>query len=205
MNRDKCPVCGSVDSDIIWRIPFAKLAQPLTVAGATLHDYPTVHRGTPAIVYDECQHCQSVFQSRLIGPLGHTGRHEIEKMVNDETWTGYRQRWKAILPHTTGRSCMIDAACAIGQYAQLAKQNGFERCVCLETNPAYVEWMLTNAMEAHQTTLPRLPDDVDLTGKADVLVFSEAFEHMLDAGACMKTLATLVLSLIHISEPTRPY
>lgn len=192
MTRDKCPVCGSADSEIIWQIPFSKLETPLTIAGASLRDYPTVHRWTPATIYDECQHCQSVYQSQLIAPPGHTGRHEIEKMENDEAWRGYRLRWRTILEHTTGRSCMIDAACGVGQYASLAKQAGFERCVSLETNLAYVEWMLTNGMEAHETTLPGLPDDVDLVGKADVLVFSEAFEHMLDAGACMKTLATLV-------------
>lgn len=196
MIRYQCPVCSSKATRVVWQIPFAPLRNPVAIHGATIKDYPTLDPDAEITTWERCQYCQSVFLNPLRAELG-SDDHYIKKMANPQEWAGYRRRWAAIRQELGDlRGPIVDAACAVGQYGVLAAIDGFGPILAMEQNATYVAHMRkTNPYwDLYQAVLPAIPQQC-LDGwrkKAVCLVFSEAFEHMLDARAVVTALAELL-------------
>jgi len=141
-----------------------------------------------------CGDCESIY----LNPVSYGGHkddslHYIEKMKIKSNWSGYYSRYdyfSKFIP--VGSEVFLDAACSVGQYAQIAKEKGeflWKRIVCLEYSESYVKYMNSIGMEAYKADLhvDSMSDYVEKES-VDFIVFSEAFEHMGDSLLVMKNL-----------------
>ena len=182
----ECPVCHSVDTAPLWRMPMSDLKEPLQVFGGYFDQIPTLQ--VPAIVFcfDFCEGCESIFLNPVPGKLKESYRatdHYIRKMQNAAEWRDYEDiyakfsRW---IPKDA--TIMVDAACGIGQYLRLARKHGgheWKRLIGLELAERYVGHMRAAGFEAHAFDIDT--DDLGKVvppGSVDFISFCEAFEHV---------------------------
>lgn len=196
----QCPVCGSQDHALLWRMPATHLPEPIEVFGGYFNQVPTLE--VPGLLYsfDYCRDCESIFLNPV--PTGQkeeyrTSEHYIRKMRTPAEWHEYEAIYDRFAPWIpSGATTMIDAACGLGQYLHVARRRGthhWRRLIGLELAEKYVENMRSEGFEAHafdidNDDLPAIvPDD-----SVDFIAFCEAFEHVerpLDA--LRKLLAAL--------------
>jgi len=191
--RDRCPVCDhGIYQPGYWAIPFKTLDQGVVIGGGTTNEFPCLDG--ELIHFHRCLQCDSVFRDPC--PVGgHTGDHYVRKMKDDKAWLGYKYRYHFFMPHVSpDAKIMVDAACGVGQYLTVAKRENerrWERFIGIEYGKTYVDYIAGLGCEALQCDLDLqavpLPDAV-----ADLVVFSEAFEHMYSAYVVMQKLAALV-------------
>ena len=195
-----CPVCGSPETSLLWRMPATTLPQPIEVFGGYFNQVPTLQ--VPGLVYafDFCRDCESIFLNPVTTSQKEeyrTSEHYIRKMRTPAEWHEYDTIYDRFAPSIpSGATVMIDAACGLGQYLHVARQRGthqWRRLVGLELAEKYVEHMRGEGFEAHVFDM----DEDDLLAivpadSADFITFCEAFEHVerpLDA--LRKLIATL--------------
>lgn len=196
----ECPVCGSQDHALLWRMPATHLPDAIEVFGGYFNQVPTLQ--VPGLLYsfDYCRDCESIFLNPV--PTGQkeeyrTSEHYIRKMRTPAEWHEYETIYDKFAPWIpSGSTIMIDAACGLGQYLHVARRRGlhhWRRLIGLELAEKYVENMRSEGFEAHVFDI----DDDDLPGvvpsdSVDFIAFCEAFEHVerpLDA--LRKLLAAL--------------
>lgn len=191
--RDKCPLCNDSSVEKVWSIPFGRISDPIKVNKINLNLYPMLGADK---VYDfySCRDCESIY----LNPVSYGGHkddslHYIEKMKERSNWSGYYNRYdhfSKFIP--AGSEVFLDAACSVGQYAQIAKEKGeflWKRIVCLEYSESYVKHMSSIGMEAYKVDLHAdSMSDYVKDESVDFIVFSEAFEHMGNSLLVMKNL-----------------
>ena len=193
--RMACPVCDCKEIKRVWDIPFSRLPEPTILAGANLHNFPCLDSET-VWAFAQCDKCCSIFLHSLNAQQGHQGEHYIKKMEHPRHWAGYERRYeifKNYIPENA--QSILEAAAGIGQYLTVTRDHNdfpWERFCGIEYNGAYVKEMHRLGFEAYSCDL-NLGLPLEIVGeKFDAVIFSEAFEHMFDAG---KTLGFLVDAL----------
>lgn len=182
----RCPVCGGGNAEQLWRIPMASIDQPISLVGGCFNQVPTLQ--VPALVccFDFCRDCESIFLNPVPASQKQEYRgtdHYIRKMEAVTEWRGYEDVYDSFAKWIpAGATSMVDAACGIGQYLQVARRRGthdWRRLVGLELAEKYVAHMRGQGLEAYQFDIDNdaltplvAPDSIDF------ITFSEAFEHV---------------------------
>jgi len=183
---DQCPVCGSREVTLLWRMPATTLPQAIEVFGGYFNQIPTLQ--VPALLYsfDFCRDCESIFLNPVASAQKEeyrTSEHYIRKMRTVAEWREYEtiyDRFAQWIP--SGATVMIDAACGLGQYLHVARQRGthhWRRMIGLELAEKYVEHMKGEGFEAHVFDIDN-DDILQIVPPAsvDFISFCEAFEHV---------------------------
>lgn len=182
----ECPVCHARDIGPIWRIPMTAVKTPINVFGGYFDQIPTLQVPGTLFCFDLCAECESIFLNPVPALQKEGYRrtdHYIRKMENAEEWRGYEQvydRFARWIPRDA--TVMLDAACGIGQYLEIARRRSthrWQRLIGLELGDRYVEHMRTRDLEAH-------PFDIDTddllaivpAASVDFISFCEGFEHV---------------------------
>jgi 2-polyprenyl-3-methyl-5-hydroxy-6-metoxy-1,4-benzoquinol methylase len=181
-----CPVCHSPDTAPLWRMPMANLREPISLFGGYFNQVPTLQIPSVMYCFDFCRTCESIFLNPVPSRQKEqyrTTSHYVRKMETPAEWKGYEDVYdsfaKWIPQHAT---VMIDAACGVGQYLQVARRRGthqWQRMVGLELAEKYVEHMRDSGLEAYAFDI----DNDDLLtlvepNSVDFITFCEAFEHV---------------------------
>jgi SAM-dependent methyltransferase len=162
------------------------LKEPIQLFGGYFEQVPTLE--VPATIYcfDFCRDCESLFLNPVAGSQKTYYRktdHYIRMMRDDTQWQAYENAFDRIAQWIPTRAtAMMDAACGIGQYIQIARRREperWQRFVGLELAEKYVEHMRVQNLEAYvfdidNDDLPKLiaPETFDF------ITFCEAFEHV---------------------------
>ncbi len=181
-----CPVCGSADTTLLWRIPLNHLPDPISVFGGSVSHLPTRETPAPIFCYDFCQSCQSIFMNPTPSFAKERYRRDdyaIGKMAKPEEWRGYEEmydQFSAAIP--ADARIMLDAAAGVGQYLRIAQKRSsttWERLIGLDLSQAYVDDMVKHGIQAHVFDLDN-DDLAEVIGedKVDFITFCEAFEQM---------------------------
>ncbi len=182
----ECPVCHARDIAPIWRIPMTAVKTPINVFGGYFDQIPTLQVPGTLFCFDLCTVCESIFLNPVPALQKEGYRrtdHYIRKMENAEEWRGYEQVYDRFAPWIPrDAAVMLDAACGIGQYLEIARRRGthrWQRLIGLELGERYVEHMRTRDLEAHAFDI----DTDDLlaivpTESVDFISFCEGFEHV---------------------------
>lgn len=193
--RTECPVCGRFDhfNGHFWRIPFSAIDQ-VDINGFGVTRLPTVDPHQEATDWAQCSECETIYLVNLPDHLVHNNDHYIKKMQNPDNWEGYRRRWAFCEKYAKETRCMIDAAAGVGQYAQIAKRAGWSQAVAMEGNPRYVAWMRSHDIDGRAADLESLNVATfsDWWDCANLVVFSEAFEHMAQPLIAMEHLVSML-------------
>lgn len=197
---DTCPICHGGNTVGLWRMPMTALKEPISLFGGYFNQVPTLQ--VPATIYcfDFCRDCESVF----LNPAPESQKaqyrksdHYLRTMQGEGQWKGYENnydRFSKWIPD--GATVLMDAACGIGQYLEVARKRApdrWRRLIGLELSEKYVAHMQAQGLEAHAFDIDN--DDLGqfVTPECvDFITFSEAFEHVerpLDA--LTKLLRTL--------------
>ena len=150
--RECCPLCDSKDIPIIWKIPFSKI-DSVEVNKINIDYFPILDS---EMVYSFClcNKCKSIFLNPLRSETGHSdsSKHYIEKMKVQKNWGGYESRYESMKKHIPkGAKSMMDAACSVGQYIQLAKKDtdfSWNSLIGLERSQSYVEYINSIGLES---------------------------------------------------------
>ncbi len=197
---EACPVCHSHNTVGLWRMPMANLKEPISLFGGYFNQVPTLQVPGTIYCFDFCRDCECVFLNPTPESQKEQYRksdHYLRTMKDNAQWQGYENafdRFARWIP--AGANTLMDAACGIGQYLEVARKrepDRWRRLIGLELSEKYVEDMRTRNLEAYAFDI-----DNDNLGKlveaesVDFITFCEAFEHVerpLDA--LEKLLTTL--------------
>jgi SAM-dependent methyltransferase len=162
------------------------LPEPLKVFDGYFTQIPTLKVPAPVFTFDFCRDCESIFLNPVAGNEKASYRgsdHYIRKMRQAAEWKVYEQLYDKVRPWIPNdATTMIDAACGIGQYLEVARKKGpqrWKRLIGLELAEKYVEHMRKLELEAHAFDIDS--DDLQSiapTGSIDFITFAEAFEHV---------------------------
>jgi SAM-dependent methyltransferase len=195
-----CPVCHSFDIAPLWRMPMTNLAEPINVFGGYFNQIPTLRVPATVFCFDFCRSCESIFLNPVDGrqkEAYRTTRHYIHKMQNASEWRGYEDVYDTFSPWIPqDAAVMIDAACGVGQYLQVARRRGtrqWQRLIGLELAESYVEHMRDEGLEAYAFDI----DNDDLAAivardSVDFISFCEAFEHVERPLDALRKLAAVL-------------
>ena len=181
-----CPVCHSAHTEPLWRMPATTLPEPIQLFGGYFDQIPTLQVPGTLYGFDFCNDCESIFLNPVPSQQKESYRttdHYIRKMRTAAEWKGYEDaydRFARWIP--ADASVMVDAACGIGQYLQVArrrKTHRWRRLIGLELAEKYVAHMRSEGLEAHVFDI----DNDDLlaileANSVDFISFCEAFEHV---------------------------
>jgi SAM-dependent methyltransferase len=182
----QCPVCHSDNLAPLWRMPATTLPQAIEVFGGYYNQVPMLQVPSQVYSFDFCRDCESIFLNPVASGQKEeyrTTSHYIRKMRSAAEWHEYEQIYDKFAPWIPpGATVMVDAACGIGQYLQVARRRGthhWQRLVGLELAENYVEHMRGEGLEAYAFDI----DGDDITAilrpdSVDFISFCEAFEHV---------------------------
>lgn len=182
----ECPVCHSADIAPLWRMPVATLAEPIKVFGGYFNQIPTLQTPATMFCFDFCQDCESIFLNPVQSQEKASYRgtdHYIRKMRNAAEWKGYEEIYDSFVRWIPAdATVMMDAACGVGQYLQVARRRGthrWQKLIGLELAGKYVEHMRGEGLDAHVFDIDTddLPSIVP-AGSVDFISFCEGFEHV---------------------------
>jgi SAM-dependent methyltransferase len=197
---DECPVCHSDNTVGLWRMPMSSLKEPISLFGGYFNQVPTLQVPGTVYCFDFCRDCESVF----LNPAPESQKdqyrksdHYLRTMQSEAQWKGYENaydRFAKWIPE--GATTLMDAACGIGQYLEVARKRSpdkWRRLIGLELSEKYVAHMRTQGIEAYAFDIDN--DDLGLFVKpesVDFITFCEAFEHVERPLAALdKLLVTL--------------
>jgi SAM-dependent methyltransferase len=195
IHRPACPVCEWTMTDQgHWRIPLATHAECVTVHGALTNQWPCLE-ATTRYDFDRCCRCGSVFLNP-VPELQYHGDEEGAKNVAASSLEKYRSRFdwvsRWIPPEAThGPAKVIDVACGAGELLTLIRQKwpdvdtyGIDYCA------PYMDHVVKSGHNALRMDLSRSESRANAYAleNADLAVFSEAFEHQLDAAAVVRSI-----------------
>ncbi|MBV8186559.1 MAG: class I SAM-dependent methyltransferase [Alphaproteobacteria bacterium] len=196
----QCPVCACGELVPLWRMPATTLPEAIEVFGGYYNQVPTLQ--VPSLVYsfDFCRDCESIFLNPVASGQKQEYRrtsHYIKKMRTASEWHEYEviyDKFAAWIPPAA--TVMVDAACGIGQYLQVARRRGthhWQRLVGLELADSYVEHMRSEGIEAYAFDIDN--DDISAIlrpDSADFISFCEAFEHVERPLDALRKLLTVL-------------
>lgn len=181
-----CPVCHSTKIAPLWRMPATNLPEPIKVFGGYFNQIPTLQTPANMFCFDFCQDCESIFLNPVQSQEKASYRgtdHYIRKMRNADEWKGYEEIYDSFVRWIPAdATVMMDAACGVGQYLQVARRRGthrWQRQIGLELAEKYVEHMRSEGLDAHVFDIDT--DDLLIIAPADsvdFISFCEGFEHV---------------------------
>jgi len=182
----QCPVCGAASEREIWRIPMSSFKEPGSASVNYYRQFPALQVPADIYCFDFCDGCQSVYLNPVDGNRKQNFRRSaeyIDSMRDDGAWQGYERifdRFAKWLPRNA--SVMVDAACGIGQYLEVARRrmpDRWQKLIGLELSENYVHHMRDCKLEAHVLDLDTEPlVDIVAPGSVDVVFFCDAFQHV---------------------------
>jgi SAM-dependent methyltransferase len=195
-----CPVCRSTDFRPLWRMPMETLKQPVSLFGGYFNQVPTLTTPATVFCFDFCRACESVFLNPVNASQKEEYRaedHYIADMQEPAALQKYEEvydRFAKWIP--PGAAVMIDAACGLGQYLQVARQRAahpWRRMIGLDLSKSYVADMRRRGLEAYVFDL----DTHDLAAliapdRADFVNFCEGFEHVAQPLDVLRKLVSVL-------------
>jgi SAM-dependent methyltransferase len=197
IRRTRCPVCGAQQSEEgYWRLPMSRLAEPVKILGAITDAAPCLNAET-LYNFDRCAACEAVYLNP-VSPMTHSDEYARKHLAESEAdrHAHYRGRFETLakwMPADPQR--IVDVAAGAGELLDLAKQRWPNAAtVGIDGCRIYVLHMQMHGHTACEADLqsPRCLTWALDGKKADFVVFSEAFEHMIDAGVVMGAIATIL-------------
>lgn len=195
-----CPVCHSSQVDPLWRMPATTLPSPIQVFGGYFDQIPTLQTPSTLYGFDFCNDCQSIFLNPVPSRQKEGYRktdHYIRKMQSAQEWQGYEDaydRFARWIPRNA--TVMVDAACGIGQYLEIARKRGthaWKRLIGLELAEKYVSHMRERGFDAYAFDIDN--DDILAIldpGSTDFISFCEGFEHVERPLDALRKLLTVL-------------
>jgi SAM-dependent methyltransferase len=163
----------------------SNLSQPINAFGGYYHQAPSLQTPSAIYCFDFCRDCQSVYLNPVAANRKQnyrTTEHQIRMMQDEAAWRGYEQVFERFAKWMPDGGTMIDAACGVGQYLEIARKRSpgkWRRLVGLELSEKYVAHMKQRNIDAHLFDLDSDPlDPIVKQASADVAFFCEAFQYV---------------------------
>lgn len=176
----ECPVCEGEDIHSVLKIPFGK---------GDFANMP-VHHSTFIHEYYYCRTCDTTFKNpndstehkKIAGPTNTWAQQKVIRAKENLSVSHCNRYERYIAPHIPKESTMvIDAACGTAEYLRLLHKDPtftINHLIGFDIASVSVGYVNELGFEGRQVDLKEPKGTDDLLGKADFIIFAEAFEHV---------------------------